>query len=416
MVDAPDKARRSLASRSASAPIETRPILVFLPSYKGGIASYASLQARELAQRGEAVLVLATKALGLEEGENLRVRKVLWTVPRSTKNGIMRRIGLIICILMNQLLLVINIVWHRPKLVLFDGYSELLAPLWIWPHVVIRRALGVCYAVTVHDPQRSRQFGPQWWHDLSVWAAYLPFSIGMVHGLDDAKRGWIPRHVKLVNVPHGIFSVVTRDTSDLRVRLGIPVGDRVVLSVGYIADRKNVDLAIQAIASRPDLHLLVAGQQASSMDRPVRFYRDMATKVGVVHRVHFFERYIPDDEIGEFFCAADVILLTYRKDFVSQSGILHLAANWDKPVLASSGPGPLVETVRRYNLGVIVAPDSADELAAGLDRVFARDYPPLGWDTFRREASWKLNIDRLMETLASQEARLDDRGQPSCHI
>src|SRR5262249_46628928 len=177
----------------------------------------------------------------------------------------------------------------------------------------------------------------------------------------------------------------------------------------------NLDIAIQAIAMLPDVHLLVAGRQASSTDRPVRFYMNMAGKLGVHNRVHFFEKYIPDDEISAFFCAADVVLLTYKSNFVSQSGILHLAANWDKPVLASSGPGPLVETVRQYRLGVIVKPDSADELAAGLERVFAADYPPLGWDTFRREASWRENIDRLMATLAAQTAGTKDRGEPATY-
>jgi glycosyltransferase involved in cell wall biosynthesis len=405
-LNAPGEVTISAAS-GASALVEIRPTLVFLPSYNGGIARYASEQSRELARRGEAVLVLATKALEFEEGENLRVRKHLLMVPRWTKSRILRRVFFIICILMNQLLLVANIVWHRPKLVLFDGYSEILAPIWVWPHLVFRRALGVRYAVTVHDPQRSRQLGPLWWHDLSVWAAYLPFSIAMVHGHDDAKRAGIPRHVESVVVPHGIFVTNAQpESSVLRSRLGIGVADRVALSVGYVADRKNLDIAIQAIASRPHVHLLVAGQQASSKDRPIRFYMDMAAKIGLANRVHFVDGYIPDDEIGAFFCAADVILLTYKSDFVSQSGILHLAANWDKPVLASSGPGPLLETIRQHNLGVVVKPDSSEELGGGLDRVFAADYPPLGWDIFRREASWKLNIDRLIETLDAQEARV----------
>lgn len=398
-----------------SAPIERRPILVFLPSFHGGIARYASEQARELARRGEAILVLATEALGLDETINLRVREGLLTVGR-TKRRTFRRLLSIICILVNQLLLVANILRHRPKLVLFDGYSEILAPLWVWPHLMLKKTLGVHYAVTIHDPRRARQAGPQWWHDLSVWAGYLPFSIGMVHGLDDAKRAWIPRHVELVDVPHGIFSAIKgaqRDISDLRYRLGIGGTERVALSIGYVADRKNLDIAIQAIAALPNFHLLVAGRQASATDRPVQFYMDLAAKLGVSHRVHFFEEYIPDDEIGAFFCAADVIMLTYKANFVSQSGILHLAANWDKPVLASSGPGPLVETVRRHKLGIVVRPDSAEELAAGLQRVFTPEYQRLGWSTFRHEASWKENVDRLMAAVAGQEARLSGQKAAS---
>ena len=128
-------------------------------------------------------------------------------------------------------------------------------------------------------------------------------------------------------------------------------------------------------------------------------------KLGIGDRVHFFERYMSDSEIDTFFRAADVVLLAYQAGFVSQSGILHLAANWDKPVLASSGPGPLIDTVQRYRLGVTVKPDFVEELVEGLERVFATDHSPVGWQDFRRDASWKVNIDRLLNCLAAQEAQ-----------
>jgi glycosyltransferase involved in cell wall biosynthesis len=386
---------------------KSRPILVFLPSYHGGIARYASEQSQELARRGEATLVLATKALPLEARTNLRVRKNLITVPERVRNRFIRWILLLVRILLNQFILVINIIWHQPRLVLFDCFSEIFAPLWIWPHLILRKVFGIRYAVTLHDPRRLRQYGPQWWHDLSVWAAYLPFSVGMVHGLDDVMRASVPSHVELVDVPHGTFSVVSQTQSDnasgVRDRFGINVTDQVALALGYVADRKNLDVAIHAIALRPHIHLLVVGCRASSKDKPVEFYMNMAKSIGISHRVHFIDRYMPENEIGTLVSAADVVLLTYRSDFVSQSGILHLAANWAKPVLASSGAGPLVETVQRYCLGVTVEPDSAEDLAMGLDRVLAGDYSPLGWDSFRREASWKANIDRLMDALAERQ-------------
>src|SRR5262249_44810223 len=133
-VDAAGETSIKPSSESVSAPAKSR-LLVFLPSLHGGIGRYALEQSQELARRGEAVLVLATKELPLEEVANLRVRKELLTVPGSIKNRILRRIFLIGCILINQLSLAANIVRHRPNLVLFDGYSEIMAPFWIWPHV-----------------------------------------------------------------------------------------------------------------------------------------------------------------------------------------------------------------------------------------------------------------------------------------
>ena len=109
------------------------------------------------------------------------------------------------------------------------------------------------------------------------------------------------------------------------------------------------------------------------------------------------------------------MLLTYDAGFVSQSGVLHLAANWDKPVIASSGPGPLVDTVARYGLGIIVEPGSEEDLVGALDKVLTRDYPQMDWDRFREAASWSTNVDCLLEALeqlpaSSGEASRSGRG------
>jgi glycosyltransferase involved in cell wall biosynthesis len=187
--------------------------------------------------------------------------------------------------------------------------------------------------------------------------------------------------------------------NDLRARLGIPQTAPLLLSFGFIADRKNIDLVICALAAVPDACLLVAGRVASSRDRPVDHYTKLARQVGVADRVFFEERFVPDDEVASFFWAADGILLTYESEFVSQSGVLHLAANWNKPVLAASGRGPLTETVARHNLGIVVKPNSVGALIEGLTELVSGRYPALGWVGFREMASWKVNIDRFLDSL-----------------
>lgn len=386
-------------------PASAKRFLVFLPSFHGGIAKYATEQARELARRGNDVIVLSTRTLGLEPEPNLRVSPLLINVPQSIRSKLWRRALLVLTIMFNQAVLVCAVAWLRPKVVLFDCYSEILAPLWSWPHLALSKIFDVRYAMTIHDPQRIRQFGPQWWHHLSVWAAYLPFSIGLVHGLDRVDPAWIPRDLPLVDVPHGVFTVaraVPREPMAVREKLRIPAGAAVALAFGYVADRKNLDLAIRSVAAHDNVHLIIAGQQASSTDRPLAYYAELAKELRIAARIHFVDGYILENELGGFFDAADVVFLTYRAGFVSQSGALHLAGNWDKPVLASSGPGPLVDAVRTYGLGIAVEPDSEQALSDGLRRILAGDYPPLGWDQFRHEASWKVNIDRLLDALADE--------------
>lgn len=387
-----------------TATVRSRRFLVFVRSNRGGIAKYATEQARELARREYEVMVLSTRALGLKPSPTLRVIPCLFDAPLSIRAKLLRRLLFVLLILLNQAILVTIILWHKPDVVLFDAYSEIMAPLWSWPHVVLNRVLGVQYVVTIHDPERVRQFGPQWWHDLSVWTSYLPFTVGLVHGLASLKREWIPRKLPLTEVPHGVFGVDAdalpeQQPSGIRDKLGIPSSAPVALAFGYVADRKNLDLTIRALARCQKLHLIVAGSRASSTDRPIAYYQNLARDLRVSERVHLIDEYVPDSEIGRFFSAADIVLLTYKSEFVSQSGVLHVAANWGKPVLASSGPGPLSETVEKYRLGITVEPDSLDALASGLARLLAGEGPPFGWERFRRDASWATNIDRFLAAL-----------------
>jgi glycosyltransferase involved in cell wall biosynthesis len=383
--------------------------LVFIPSSRGGIAISACHQCYELARRGHEVIALTNRELEIADVPNLRVIRFLQLVPGGLRGRLARGSALIATILINQLILTGVLLAARADVVLFDCLTELLAPLWAWPHLVISRTLGVRYALTVHDPERRSLLGPLWWHELSVRAAYAPFTVALVHGADRLKPGLIPEHVLVRDAPLGAFAVrggASGGGLALRAELGIPSGAQVALAFGYIGDRKNLDVVIGGLARVPALHLLVAGQQASSRERPIEFYRQLARDFGVENRVHFVDRFIPEDQVGAFFDAADIIVLAYESGFVSQSGVLHVAANFEKPVVASAGPGPLLDTVARFDLGPIIEPGSREALAEAFERLMSKGHPREGWARFRAAASWRVNVDRLLEALAQSPAPL----------
>jgi glycosyltransferase involved in cell wall biosynthesis len=380
-------------------------MLVF--SDRGGLADYAHQQACELVRRGIDLTVLCKKRFAADrENAPYRMRSLFVAEPERVRTKRLRQVIVALVVVLNEWIAAGYIALLRPKAALKDGFSELMAPFWFLPHLMNDRILRVTYAVDLHDPDRKRFFGPQWWHRLSVRAAYTMNRIILVH--DPRVKGieLAPRRAAVVEVPHGMFPVaqsheeLTPNGIEFRSKRRIPQGAPLLLSFGFIADRKNIDLVIRALAAVPDACLLVAGRVASTRDRSVAQYAQLARQVGVADRVFFEERFVPDYELASFFQAADGILLTYKSEFVSQSGVLHLAANWDKPVLAASGPGPLAEMVARHNLGIVVEPDSMGALTEGLIRLVSGRYPALGWAGFREAASWKVNIDSFLEALA----------------
>ena len=204
--------------------------------------------------------------------------------------------------------------------------------------------------------------------------------------------------------------------------------DVVFLAFGQIRDGKNLDLFLQAMTRLPEnVKLLVAGKGDSRSSKPPEFYQKLAEDLGVADRCRWDIRRIPEEEVGDVFATCDVVLLTYSAKFRSASGVLNAAVSARKPVLASSGAGPLKNVVSKYQLGVFVEPDKPEEILRGakqlldslsppatqnLDARYLRLYtcsPPttsdslpvtrgafsLVWDRYECENSWDENTKKI---------------------
>ena len=302
-------------------------------------------------------------------------------------------------LIINQIVLAAKVVKYRPCLVLLDSYVEYLSPLWVWPHWLLSRLAGVKYAANLHDPIRNYAVGPQWWHRLSVRMAYWPLKFVLVHDkLPEPSP--VPSRVGVVEVPVGVYEISGQAVDPARIRRewGVKEGQKVFLAFGFVRDGKNLDLALRALADLPSAFFVVAGSVASAKDKPFTFYRELADKMGVADRCRFFEGFVSDTDLGAYFAGTDFVLLTYASSFNSQSGVLNIAARARKPVLASAAPSPLIESVKKFNLGVAVNPDSAEAIATGIKELLARPPAP-DWEAYENAASWNMNAQRILEYL-----------------
>jgi glycosyltransferase involved in cell wall biosynthesis len=382
-------------------------VLVFAPSPFGGLAEHVHYQAGELARRGFDVRLLCRgDFFKAAEASRYRQQRRLRHVDGRSWAA---RLAQAACMVFNYHLLAWLIIRQRPAFVLLEANSEFHAPAWFLPHWLLSR-LGVIYVANFHDPVRGPERGwRRWTHALSIRLAYASIAGGLIHGPAPA-RAYLPARLVIRQAPFGPFADLAGQPIrfDLRARLGIPRRAFVLLAYGHIADRKNLDLVIAALAQVPEVHLVVAGQATSSSDRPAAFYVDLARRRGVGDRVHLVDGFIGEADVPAYFAAADAIALTYERRFVSQSGVLQVAALWDRPLLASGGEGPLRETVERYGLGLTIEPDSAAAIAAGLARLVATR-PDLSAEfaSYRASTSWAVNIDRLLEVVEAVSARQD---------
>jgi len=377
---------------------------------------YAWHQADELARLGNIVEVLCDKGASRDSSGSVLVQDKLVPEPSITngRGKIYRMLFLLKQLVWNQLILFRAVLCHRPNAVLLASYCEYLSPIWVWLQLFAAKTLGVTFVAVLHDPVRNFVVGPSWWHKLSVQLAYWPLSAVFVHQTPPPEAD-IPPHVRVYEVPHGLFPVgkPTRSREDFRREWGIPEEAVVFLSFGFIRDSKNLDLLIRALPENPAACLVVAGRvQSESVNKPVAFYEKLARDLGVSQRVKFIVKFIPDEDIVGYFQAADVLALTYSASFRSQSGVLNTAAHVDKPLLASCGPGPLRDCVEKFGLGEFVGPDDAQAVSAGMARLIdfvnARrrgdcllaGSPRMDWSGYREYASWDRNARIVMKSIA----------------
>jgi glycosyltransferase involved in cell wall biosynthesis len=171
-------------------------------------------------------------------------------------------------------------------------------------------------------------------------------------------------------IPHGHYLDTMGkipSPSQARRALGIDDSAKVVLFFGQIKDAKGLDLLIEALPevarAIPDVVLLIAG-------RPWRTefagYDALIDRLGVRGRCKLHIGFVPDKQVADYYSAADVIALPYRR--IYQSGVLIMAMTYERPVVVSDLPG-MTEIVTDGVNGYVFKEGLSEDLAGVLVRV-----------------------------------------------
>ncbi|NUM56308.1 MAG: glycosyltransferase family 4 protein [Candidatus Hydrogenedentes bacterium] len=161
------------------------------------------------------------------------------------------------------------------------------------------------------------------------------------------------------------------DPAVVRRRFGMDE-KRVLLTVCRLYARKGVDRVIEALpnvlAEFPDALYVVVG---NGPDLPR--LEALAARKGVAHAVRFVTD-CGDDDLVRYYHACDVFLMISRyikeEADVEGFGIVYLEANaCRKPVIAGNSGG-VPDAVEDNVSGLLVDPESADEVAGAILRLF----------------------------------------------
>jgi phosphatidylinositol alpha-1,6-mannosyltransferase len=179
-------------------------------------------------------------------------------------------------------------------------------------------------------------------------------------------------------------------------------GQRVLLSVTRLVERKGLDQVIRALpqvlATCPGVQYWITGEG------PMRTrWEELVQSMGLQDRVRFLGR-VPEDELVELYNRCDVFLMPSREcqdsGHVEGFGIVFLEANaCGKPVIGGTSGG-MPEAIEEGKTGLLVDPEYIHGLAKAIlrllnDAPLARQMGQYG----RRRVLEKFNWNRTMQEM-----------------
>ena len=247
-----------------------------------------------------------------------------------------------------------KIIDIEPDLVLFRFWLPFFAPAFSGVAKKIRKysdatIMAICDNIIPHEERlldtrlTKRFFG------------FIDSFIVLSKKVENELLSFVPE-AKYKYSPHPIYSIFNNTLSKEQAKAELKLATKkVLLFFGLIREYKGLDILINAMekikTELEDYTLLIVGECYENENK----YTDLIKKAGITDNVKCHYSFIPDNEVGKYFSAADVVVLPYKT--ASQSGIVQIAYHFDTPVIVSN-VGGLPEIVDEGKTGYCVEPNS----------------------------------------------------------
>jgi glycosyltransferase involved in cell wall biosynthesis len=282
---------------------------------------------------------------------------------------------------------------RQPDLVIFRYWLPFFAPCFGVISFLVRRhtdtkVLFICDNVVPHE----KRLGDS---TLTRFAfRFVDYFIVQSKSVELDLRRFIPT-ARYVVVPHPIYNVFGSALPKTEARKQLHLSnERVILFFGYVRQYKGLHLlldALQLVLKQTRVKLLVVGEFYDNEES----YRRKIQGLGLADHVMVYSHYIPNAQVAVYFSACDAVVLPYIS--ATQSGIVQLAYNFDKPVIATD-VGGLAEVVIDGVTGFIVPPSDPVRLSQAIVRYYQEEREPDFIKNVRVEKG-KYSWDRMVQAV-----------------
>jgi glycosyltransferase involved in cell wall biosynthesis len=342
-------------------------VLIVEQGGRGGVADYTGALAAGLARRGLPVTIATAEDHLYRSTPGVRVVTVFAYVRgHSPTARLVRRAGL--GPIANGLRFVASLpalvsLSRRHAIVHVQGWEAASLGL---VAMLLLRAAGASLVYTAHNTF-DRGAG------LVDSARIMPALSRQTIVHTEADRGRVSPPPAVI--PHGHYRGLADaappvDPADARAGLGLRPNELVVLLFGVLRPDKGINDLLEAALQAPAWHILIAGEDHGAL-------ADASERLGspaLAGRLTVLGGFQPADQVGRLFAAADLVALPYHR--ASQSGVLHLAYGFARPVVAYP-VGGLAEAVIPGVTGWICSEPSPRALAVVLREAGAAGHAQL---------------------------------------
>jgi glycosyltransferase involved in cell wall biosynthesis len=191
-------------------------------------------------------------------------------------------------------------------------------------------------------------------------------------------------------IPNGIDVSIyyPRDRTACRERLGLPAGKRVILSAGYLIERKGHHHVIRAISSLRaagiDVLLWIVGGKGREGDYEAQL-KTLVRESGLEDAVHFTGA-VPAAALAEYMAAADVFCLASSRE--GWPNVVNEALGCGTPVVASD-VGGVPDMLRSEEFGFVVPAGDSKALEEALASAVRKSWDRSAIAAWGQSRSWQ---------------------------
>lgn len=242
-----------------------------------------------------------------------------------------------------------------PDIVIFAYWMSFFAPCYSKMARIISknkksRCIGLIHNVMPHEKTILDRLFPSSF--VKSMHAFVALSKSVLEDVDKLDK----RHKPKLFSPHPLYDHYG-DIEDKSLAINSLYLDekyRYILFFGLIREYKGLDLLIKALADerirKMPLKLIVAGEFYDKKEP----YMQLIESLDVKNDIILYDKYIPDNDVKDFFNAADMVVQPYKS--ATQSGVTQVAYHFEKPMLVTD-VGGLKEIIPHGRVGYVVDPE-----------------------------------------------------------